>query len=189
MKLGYLITHLRISDSQCNGATHTDQQGKNSKHHHQTEKSWQPSGTGRDHFSSIFCLEETLSMLAAYCETLKKLSGSSKEAERNADGRSLLTAQQCPSTHCSRHAELLQSFKWEVLAHPPHIPDLASSVYLLFSKLKESLAGKTFSDDDEFQHTVMTWLREQAGDFYDTGIKTLVPRLTKCIAIHGDHVE
>jgi hypothetical protein len=28
--------------------------------------------------------------------------------------------------------------------------------------------------------------KEQAGDFYDAGIKKLVPRLTKCIAIHGD---
>jgi hypothetical protein len=32
-------------------------------------------------------------------------------------------------------------------------------------------------------------LREQAGDFYDAGIKKLIPRLTKCIAIHGDYVE
>jgi hypothetical protein len=34
-----------------------------------------------------------------------------------------------------------------------------------------------------------TWLREQTGDFYDAGIIKLVPRLTKCIAIHGDYVE
>jgi hypothetical protein len=33
------------------------------KPHHQTEKSWKPySGTGKGHFS-IFCLEETPSML------------------------------------------------------------------------------------------------------------------------------
>jgi hypothetical protein len=82
--------------------------------------------------------------------------------------------------------ELLQSFKWEV----PHSPDLAPSDYHLVFKLKKSLAGKTFSDDDEFQDAVMTWLREQAGDFYDAGIKKkLVPRLTKCIATHGDYVE
>jgi hypothetical protein len=31
----------------------------------------------------------------------------------------------------------------------------------------------------------MTWLREQAGDFYDAGIKKLILRLTKFIAIHG----
>jgi hypothetical protein len=31
MKLGFLITYLRISDNQCNGATHTHQQLKKSK--------------------------------------------------------------------------------------------------------------------------------------------------------------
>jgi hypothetical protein len=50
-----------------------------------------------------------------------------------------------------------------------------TSSMLLFSRLKESLAGKTFSDDDEDQDTVMTWLREQAGDFYDAGIKNSFP--------------
>jgi hypothetical protein len=33
------------------------------------------------------------------------------------------------------------------------------------------------------------WLREQAGNFYDAGINTLIPWLTKCIAIHGDYAE
>jgi hypothetical protein len=68
-------------------------------------------------------------------------------------------------------------------------PVLAPSDYHLFSKLKESLAGKTFSDDDEVQDTVKTWLRDQAGDFCDAVIKELVHRLTKCFAIHGDYVE
>jgi hypothetical protein len=53
------------------------------------------------------------------------------------------------------------------LTHPPHSLDLASSDYYLFSKLKEGLAGKTFSDNDNVQDAMMTWLREQAGDFYD----------------------
>jgi hypothetical protein len=35
----------------------------------------------------------------------------------------------------------------------------------------------------------MTWLREQAGDFYDTGIKELLLKLPKCIAIHGNYAE
>jgi hypothetical protein len=33
------------------------------------------------------------------------------------------------------------------------------------------------SDDDGVQDAVMTWLREQEGDFYDAGIKKLVPRV------------
>jgi hypothetical protein len=36
---------------------------------------------------------------------------------------------------------------------------------------------------------VITWLREQVGDFYDAGIKKLVPRLSKRIVIPGDYVE
>lgn len=54
-------------------------------------------------------------------------------------------------------------------------------------KLKEHLAGKTFDDDDEVQGVVMMCLREQAGDFYDVGTKKLVPRLTKCIEVHGEY--
>jgi hypothetical protein len=48
--------------------------------------------------------------------------------------------------------------KWEVLAHPSHSPDLATSDYHLFSKLKESLGGKTFSKDDEVQDMVIMWI-------------------------------
>jgi hypothetical protein len=33
------------------------------------------------------------------------------------------------------------------------------------------------------------WVREQAGDFYDAGIKKLVPRLIKGIVIHSDYVK
>jgi hypothetical protein len=68
-----------------------------------------------------------------------------------------------------------------VLAHCSHHADVAAqnlhqaTIYHLFSKLKESLPRKTFSDDDEVQNTVMTLLREQAGDFYDAGIKKLDP--------------
>jgi hypothetical protein len=43
--------------------------------------------------------------------------------------------------------------------------------------------------DDEVQDALMTWLREQAGDFHEAEIKKFLPRLTKCIVIHGDYVE
>ena len=40
----------------------------------------------------------------------------------------------------------------------------------MFLHLKKYLAGKKFDDDDEVQEEVMTWFREQAADFYDSGI-------------------
>jgi hypothetical protein len=85
--------------------------------------------------------------------------------------------------------ELLHSLKWEVLAHPSHSPDFAQSDFHMVSKLKESTAGKAFSDDEEVQDVVMTWITEQAGDFHNAGIKKIIPTLTKCIMIHGEYVE
>jgi len=58
----------------------------------------------------------------------------------------------------------------------------------LFLHLKKHLAGKKFDDDDELQEGVVTWLKEQAADFYDSGIQKLVPRLNKYLDNAGDYV-
>ena len=59
----------------------------------------------------------------------------------------------------------------------------------MFLHLKKHLAGKKFDDDDEMQEEVMTWFRELAADFYDSGMQKLVPRLNKCLDNAGDCVE
>ena len=76
-----------------------------------------------------------------------------------------------------------------MLDHPPYSPDLAPGNFHLFHHLKKHLAGKKFDDDDEVQEEVMTWLKGQAADFYDSGIQKLVPRLNKCLDNAGDYVE
>jgi len=48
--------------------------------------------------------------------------------------------------------------------------------------------GKT-DVQDEVQEEVITWFKEQAADFYDSGIQKLVPRLNKCLDNGGDYVE
>jgi len=45
------------------------------------------------------------------------------------------------------------------------------------------------SNDDEEQEEVMTWLKVQTADFYDSVIQKLVPRLNKCLDNAGDYVE
>jgi len=59
----------------------------------------------------------------------------------------------------------------------------------LFLHLKKHLAGKMFDDDDEVQEEVMMWFKEQAADFYDSGIQKLVPRLNECLENAGEYVE
>jgi len=58
-----------------------------------------------------------------------------------------------------------------------------------FFTQRKHLAGKKFDDDDEVQEEVMTWFKGQAADFYDSGIKKLIPRLNKCLDNAGDYVE
>ena len=41
----------------------------------------------------------------------------------------------------------------------------------------------------EVQEEVKTWFKQQAADFYDSGIQKLVPRLNKCLDNAGDYVE
>jgi hypothetical protein len=89
MKLGYFITHLRISDNQCNGATHTHQQRKYSKpKNHGNPLLGQEGATSRQFFASrghsrCCCLLRDAEETASCC---------SEQAERNGDARSLLTA-------------------------------------------------------------------------------------------------
>jgi len=58
----------------------------------------------------------------------------------------------------------------------------------LFLHLKKHFAGKNFDDDDELQE-VMSWFKELAADFYDSGIQKLFPRLNKCLDNAIDYVE
>jgi len=53
----------------------------------------------------------------------------------------------------------------------------------LFLHLKKHLARKKFDDDDEVQEEAMTWFKELAADFYDSGIQKLVRRLSKCLTM------
>jgi hypothetical protein len=81
---------------------------------------------------------------AAYCEMLKKLLQSVQNKQRGMLTRGVCVLHDNACLHTARATqELLQSLKLEILAPPPQRPDLAPSDYHLFSKLKESLAGKT----------------------------------------------
>ena len=47
--------------------------------------------------------------------------------------------------------ELLESYQWEVLDHPPYFPDLSSPEFDLFPKLKEPLRGIPYESLDELE--------------------------------------
>jgi hypothetical protein len=83
---------------------------------------------------------------------------------------------------------LLKKVKWVVLDHPPYSPDLTPNDFHLFFHLNKHLIGKKF-DDDKVQEEVMVWFKGQEADFYDSGIKKLVPRRNTCLDNASDWVK
>jgi len=55
--------------------------------------------------------------------------------------------------------------------------------------LKEHLAQRRFSDDDEVKVAVQHFLNNMAVSWYDMGIQKLPLRLQKCIDRNGNYVE
>jgi hypothetical protein len=79
--------------------------------------------------------------------------------------------------------------RWTVLPHPPYSPDLAPSDYHLIGKLKDSIRGTKFEDDDSLVASVKKWLKSADPEFYRAGIHALAPRWRKAVERDGDYVE
>jgi len=93
--------------------------------------------------------------------------------------------------HTARQTQTLlhDAFHWDTSDHPPYSPALAPSDFYHFSKMKEHLVGKRFTDDEDLQYAVMDWLSSQAAVWYEEGMSKLVSRYGKCVNVQGDYVE
>jgi histone-lysine N-methyltransferase SETMAR len=100
-----------------------------------------------------FMPKRTTINVEAYCNTLKKLRRAIQNSRRGmltGGGVSLLDDNARPHT-AAVSEELLTSFGWDIVTHPPYSPDLAPSDYHFFTKLKEFLGGKRFSNNQEVE--------------------------------------
>jgi histone-lysine N-methyltransferase SETMAR len=55
--------------------------------------------------------------------------------------------------------EFLASKQITVLKHPPYSPDLAPSDFLTFPKIKETLRGRHFDDNDDIRSNTRASLK------------------------------
>lgn len=78
---------------------------------------------------------------------------------------------------------------YEILPHPPYSPDLAPSDFFLFPRMKSPMRGRRFQDDDEVIAEVEHFLNTQSEDFYNQGLRQLIHRWEKCVALCGSYVE
>jgi len=127
---------------------------------------------------------------AVYCETLKKLRRAIQNERRGRLSATILLLHDNARPHSAAQTQdLITSFTWEQMDHPPSSPDLAPSDYHFFLHLKKFLDGKRFDDDDNLKDAVQKWLTSQAAAFYEEDIQNLVPRYDKCLSNGGEYVE
>ncbi|GFO17036.1 histone-lysine N-methyltransferase SETMAR [Plakobranchus ocellatus] len=127
---------------------------------------------------------------ARYCSTLDRL----KEAIRRKRSGLLRRGVVLQHDNATPHSvnltqQWLQRYGWEILPHPAHSPDLASSDFHLFGPLKRHLGGMTFKTEDDLISELRNWFNNLDVDFFRVGINSLLSRWQKCIDLHGDYVE
>jgi transposase len=84
---------------------------------------------------------------------------------------------------------LLNSWGWQILPHPPYSPDLTPSDFRLFPKMKEHLRGLRFNSIEDVQNEVKKWLRAQDEFFFYEGLDNLIFRYDKYLNGLGNYVE
>ena len=68
--------------------------------------------------------------------------------------------------------EVISSFGWTRISHPPYSPDLAPSDFHLFWAPQRKFEGRHFSSDEEVKTAVRKWLKTQPVEFYNEGMCT-----------------
>jgi histone-lysine N-methyltransferase SETMAR len=104
-----------------------------------------------------------------YIEFLNKLKKRFKRV-RNENHAILQHDNATPHTS-SRTREAIERLGFSLLPHPPYSPNLASSDFHLFPKLKEHLRGQHFGSDEEVKSAVRKFFREQNSSFTRTDFK------------------
>ena len=128
---------------------------------------------------------------AVYCETLKKLKCAIQNKRHGILSATILLLHDNARPHSAAQTQdLITSFRWEQMDHPPYSPDLVPSDFHLFVHLKKYLGGKQFDDDDDdLKDAVQKLLTLQAAEFCEEGIQKLVPHYDKCLYNGGEYVE
>ena len=80
-----------------------------------------------------------------------------------------------PHTSLVTRKKLLE-LGWEVILHPPHSPDLATSDYHFFRSLQNHLNGKIFDSNEAIKNELIQFFASKNQTFYESGIMKLTDR-------------
>ena len=86
-------------------------------------------------------------------------------------------------------SEILETYGWQVLPHPPYSPHMSPPAFDLFPKLKKPLRRKRFRSIEEVSNEVTRVIRRINNEGVLTGIQDLPQRWTAVIKHNGDYIE
>jgi histone-lysine N-methyltransferase SETMAR len=98
-----------------------------------------------------------------YCDVLRTKPKSAIRSKRREELRKdaiLLHDNVRPQT-ANQTVETVNEMGFELMEHPPFIPDLALSDFCMFGPMKEALRGRRFSSDEEITGAMQNWLNTQ----------------------------
>jgi len=73
----------------------------------------------------------------------------------------------------------LETFKWEVLPHPPYSPDIAPSDYHLFRSMTHGLSEQHFTLYEDTKNCIDDWIALKDEALFRRGIHMLPERWEK----------
>jgi len=126
-----------------------------------------------------------------YSSLLVQMKDIFKEKRRGKVTKGVLFLQDnAPAHRALATQKKLAYLGFQCLDHPPYSPDLVSSDYHLFPRLKKKqLKGRHFSSDAEVIVAAETWLDGQTSEFFFSCLQKSEQRAKKCIELRGEHVE
>jgi len=83
----------------------------------------------------------------------------------------------------------LETLNWEVLPHPPYLPDIAPSDYHLFRSMAHGLSEQRFTLYEDTKNWVDSWIASKDEEFFRRGIRMLPERWGKVVASDGQYFE
>ncbi|GBP44728.1 Mariner Mos1 transposase [Eumeta japonica] len=69
-----------------------------------------------------------------------------------------------------------KTLDWEVLPHPPYLPDITPSDYHLFRSMAYTLSEQRFTSYEDTKNWVDSWIASKVMEFFRLGIRTLPER-------------
>ena len=122
-----------------------------------------------------------------YCHVLTQMR---KHVWRKRPGKHVILHHDNASSHTAKMTkDLVASFGWEVLEHPPYSPDLAPNDFYLFPKLKKLLRGRHFSSSEELKREVQAKLHQLDKDGLHYAFDEWQTRWKKLIKAKGCYFE